>query len=83
MLVTQIKEKWAGVLTYKQYLYGLLSEILPESKNTKTMEAMHQWEGWVFVDYCHFTKGANERVAQEISKFIVSDGTYNPFPKLK
>ena len=81
LLITQTQKYWGDVLPYKQYLYRFLSEKLTESNRAKTMKAVLQWDGWIFLDYCYFTKEANQRIAKEISKFIVSGGIYNPFPK--
>ena len=43
------------------------------------MNAVHNWKGWVFVDYCHFTKEANRRIAREIGEYITSGGRLKPF----
>ena len=32
--------------------------------NVIAMSAVHAWTGWVFVDYCHFSKEANRRSRQ-------------------
>jgi hypothetical protein len=60
------------------YEYAFLKQVY-ESANTgnlhiQTMLGVGKWPGWVFVDYCHFTKAANERIAGELADFIVSDG---------
>jgi len=44
-----------------------------------TMDAVHHWDEWIFVDYCHFTREANRKIAQEIGHYIVSEGNYIPF----
>jgi len=40
----------------------------------RTMSGVLHWPGWVFVDYCHFTKTANERIAAELADYIATDG---------
>jgi hypothetical protein len=40
----------------------------------RTMWGVEKWPGWVFVDYCHFTKSANERIADELAEYIAADG---------
>jgi len=47
-----------------------------------SMNDVHSWRGWVFVDYCHFTKDANEKIASEIAKYILSEGVYQPFSQV-
>ncbi len=54
---------------------------LPVGKRIRSMESMHGWSGQVFVDYCHFTREANKRVAEEIGRHIMSAGEYEPFDK--
>jgi hypothetical protein len=44
-----------------------------------TMSGMDRWPGWVFVDYCHFTKSANERIAAELADYIAADGKMRIF----
>lgn len=38
------------------------------------MDEVHRWPEWVFVDYCHFTAEANERIAREIAGEILGKG---------
>jgi hypothetical protein len=45
----------------------------------QTMLGVGRWPGWAFVDYCHFTKAANERIAGELADFIVADGKMQIF----
>ncbi len=45
----------------------------------QSMDQVHQWEEWVFVDYCHFTKQANQRIAEELKAFILSKEEIYPF----
>jgi hypothetical protein len=50
-------------------------------KNIVVMNSVHYWPGWVFVDYCHFTKEAEERIAAEIFNYISSDGKEEIFKR--
>ena len=45
----------------------------------RTMLGVLHWQGWVFVDYCHFTKTANERIAAEFAEYIAADGKMEIF----
>jgi hypothetical protein len=47
--------------------------------NIRTMSGVNRWPGWVFVDYCHFTKAANERIAAELADYIATDGKMKIF----
>jgi hypothetical protein len=40
----------------------------------QTMSGVEKWTGWVFVDYCHFTRATNERIAGELADYIAADG---------
>lgn len=37
------------------------------------MDGVHDWPGWVFVDYCHFSRDANRRIAAELARAILGD----------
>jgi hypothetical protein len=50
-------------------------------KNIIPMNSVHYWPGWVFVDYCHFTKEAEKKIAAEISNYIVSNGSLQIFKR--
>jgi hypothetical protein len=45
----------------------------------QAMPGVAKWPGWVFVDYCHFTKAANERIAAELADYIAMDGKMRIF----
>ena len=45
----------------------------------RAMPGVARWPGWVFVDYCHFTKAANERIAGELADYMASDGKMEIF----
>lgn len=40
----------------------------------QTMEDVNDWEGWTLVDYCHFTPGANRRIAGGLARYIMTGG---------
>jgi len=69
-------------LDYGQSIFSLLAEKLSKSNSIFTMESMHNWDGWVFVDEVHLSKETNKKIAQGISEFIISDGTLIPFLQL-
>lgn len=52
----------------------------PAGGSVYAMDGVHRWDGWVFVDYSHFTADANRRIAEEIARYILNDGVYRPFP---
>lgn len=64
---------------FMEYLYGNIPESIVNSDAISPMPAVHDWEGWVFLDYCHFSVAANQRIADGIAKFILSDGKIKPF----
>ena len=72
------------------YKYSIWCEIdfnkfvnkLSKSNSIFSMDTMHHWDGWVFVDEVHLSKEANKRIAQEISNFIVSKSTIIPFSQV-
>jgi hypothetical protein len=64
----------------EQNLHTLFPENRFKSKNIFSMAAVHDWDGYVFVDYCHFSKEANKKIVREIAKFIETQGAYQPFP---
>lgn len=51
----------------------------PADKHVVSMDAVHNWDDWVFVDYCHFSKEANTKIAGEIAEFILSGGKADIF----
>ncbi len=54
-------------------------EEIGDSLHIQTMSGVEKWPGWVFVDYCHFTKAANERIAAELADYIAADGKMRIF----
>jgi hypothetical protein len=50
-------------------------------KSIVPMSSVHYWRGWVFVDYCHFTKEAEEKIAGEIFNYITSNGRVQIFKR--
>lgn len=75
-----LREKWND-----RYKYAFLSEVnydagnIGDSLHIQTMRGVRNWPGWVFVDYCHFTTSANERIAAGLADYIGSDGKLGIF----
>jgi lysophospholipase L1-like esterase len=65
--------------TFIKILHEKTKEDFKFDSKVFSMNAVHHWNGWVFVDYCHFTKEANKRIAREIFESIISNGNYIPF----
>jgi hypothetical protein len=66
--------------TYLATIYNFfLNDTL--HKSIIPMNSVHYWRGWVFVDYCHFTKDAEKRIAGEIFNYITSNGRIQIFKK--
>lgn len=61
-------------------LHREVARRFPPGGSVYSMDGVHRWDGWVFVDYCHFTADANRRIAEEISRYLLQDGSYRPFP---
>jgi hypothetical protein len=67
------------------YKHAFLREVnagleeIGDSLHIRTMSGVDRWPGWVFVDYCHFTKAANERIAAELADYIATDGKLEIF----
>ncbi|MGZ3923608.1 MAG: hypothetical protein ACXVBJ_07540 [Flavisolibacter sp.] len=58
---------------YKQFSHAhYTSPIFP-------MTSVDHWPEWVFVDYCHFTDAATRKIADEICRYILSNGAEKPF----
>ncbi|OGV35026.1 MAG: hypothetical protein A2020_10865 [Lentisphaerae bacterium GWF2_45_14] len=64
-------------------IHGETIKNYAENKNVVSMNAMHSWDGWIFVDYCHFSEQANKRIAEEIASFILSGGKQDIFKETK
>ena len=60
--------------TFLREIYNRFSHIDSLHRNIITMESVHHWPGFVFVDYCHFSDEATKRIAAEIFMYINSDG---------
>jgi hypothetical protein len=65
------------------YKYAFLKQVYEGidtgNLHMQTMLGVGKWPGWVFVDYCHFTKAANERIAAELADHIAADGKMRIF----
>jgi len=64
--------------TYLARVYDFFSKDTLH-KSITVMNSVHQWRGWVFVDYCHFTKEAEKKIAGEIFNYITSKGSVQIF----
>ncbi|MDR3714806.1 MAG: hypothetical protein P4L51_18475 [Puia sp.] len=62
-------------------VYDSIGMISKNDLHIQNMSGVHDWPGWTFVDYCHFTRDANKRIAGELADFIGSDGTINIFAR--
>ena len=58
------------------YLKALYNQFAADSLHPHivTMESVHHWPIWVFVDYCHFSDAATQKIAGEIFNYISSNG---------
>lgn len=64
---------------YKHAFLKGVYESVGADLHFQTMSGVEKWPGWVFVDYCHFTKAANERIAAELADYIAADGKMEIF----
>jgi hypothetical protein len=71
--------KEPGRFAYLKYLYNNFPESITLANTIFPMSAVHNSEGWVFLDGVHFSESANRKIAVEISNFIISDGVDKPF----
>ena len=46
-----------------------------------SLQYMAGFNSQVFIDYCHFTKEANQKIANEIALYILSNGRQKIFEK--
>jgi hypothetical protein len=60
--------------TFKKMLY---SGQQPLPQVVHVLDELHSLPQQVFVDYCHFTPGANEYIAQLIAEDILRGGNFN------
>jgi hypothetical protein len=61
-------------ITFLKKTYDSIDVISKNDLHIQNMSGVHKWPGWTFVDYCHFTRTANEKIARELANFIVADG---------
>jgi hypothetical protein len=63
------------------FLAEIYSRFSNDSAHTAIipMTAVHHWNGFVFVDYCHFSDEATLKIANEIAAYMLSDGRKNIF----
>ena len=64
---------------FMNVVYKDVREKYSADKHVVPMDAMHGWDNWVFVDYCHFSKEANTKIAGGIADFILSGGKADIF----
>ena len=57
-------------LLYDLHKYS--DSIFKEEINIKSMKNLHNSKKWIFVDYCHFTVDANQMIAEDIARLILS-----------
>lgn len=70
------------VATPLDFMYQLHKKAAYEFAGSKTifpMTSLYTSPKWVFVDYCHFSREANEDIADSIAQYILSGGTSRPF----
>lgn len=60
-------------------VYDSVERISQKDLHFQNMSAVQSWPGWNFVDYCHFTAAANQRIADELANFIGADGKIRIF----
>ena len=65
--------------TFMKLLHQAFSSNLQMHKNIVSMDVLHHWKESVFVDYCHFKKSVNQKIAVEISRYILSNGNATIF----
>ena len=61
-------------VTFFREVYDSVAVLERTDPHIQTMSGVDHWPGWTFVDYCHFTRDANERIASELARWIQSDG---------
>jgi hypothetical protein len=65
--------------TFLKMAYDTVNAWSDENYHIQTMTGINKWQGWTFVDYCHFTSQANKRIAAELNTFIASGGNRRIF----
>jgi hypothetical protein len=65
--------------TFYELTYEKIGKKTGPENNIYLMKNVSAWSGQVFVDYCHFTKEANKKIAAEISQYILSESNDRPF----
>jgi hypothetical protein len=61
---------------YKQAFLRAVGDSLRNmgERHIQGMPEVLTWRDWTFVDYCHFTKMASEKIAGRLARYIASDG---------
>ncbi|MEI6021218.1 MAG: SGNH/GDSL hydrolase family protein [Bacteroidota bacterium] len=66
-------------VTFLKLLYKEFHQQKMENGQFCRMQQVHKWQHQVFVDYCHFSKDTNKKIAMEICNYIISNGKTSPF----
>jgi hypothetical protein len=65
--------------TFLKSVYDSVNAMSTSNYHLQTMDGVNDWDGWTFVDYCHFTTEANKKIASELAGFITADGRLRIF----
>ena len=68
-----------GMDFFMQSLHRRIAADFASSRQIVSTDALHDSSRWIFLDDCHLALDANEIIAREISRHILSDGAYKPF----
>lgn len=60
-------------------IYDTIGVISRKDSCIRRMSEVYEWPGWIFVDYCHLTAKANERIARNLADHISTDGKLSIF----
>lgn len=56
---------------YYQTVYEKARRKYPSDSSIFLMDWVHESKDWAFVDYCHFTAEMNQKIAEQIGKYII------------
>lgn len=56
-------------------VYDSISHTSQLNANIQNMTSFNTWQGWMLVDYCHFTRLANMKIADRLTEYIISGGS--------
>ena len=63
----------------RQGFFQQVYDSVGDDLHIQSMAGMGAWQGWTFVDYCHFTAQANMKIARELADYIAADGKIRIF----